>query len=400
MADHSRTRFWPWQKPQNTQQSSSQENFPDTLDADARMTAANNAFGFALLAELRKQQQGKSVFFSPVSIALALQMAYNGAGGTTRQAMAQALQLGDTTLEALNQFNATLLQSFDAPQEGVQARFANALFVGKPFVSNPEVVGCLKETYRAEVGVLPESAARINQWVSQATNGKIPAIVRDEEMADTDAMLLNAIYFKGLWRDPFEKELTRYCLFACEDGRKLMCPLMRQGGTYLYYQGKNFQAVQLPYKGERFHMRILLPDAKTGIKSFLAQLALENWNNWRAQMQECEGDIALPRFRLDYAIELREPLANMGMGIAFEWPQADFERLAREFFLTGVKHRAVVEVNEQGTEAAAVTAIEMGGGAYVEAPRFDFVADRPFVCAIVDTTSDALLFLGVISEPL
>ncbi len=400
MADHSRTRFWPWHEQQDSQQSSNQEGTTDLLDGDAQLTAANNAFGFALLAQLRKQQQGKSVFFSPVSIALALQMVYNGAGGTTRQAMAQALQLGDTTLEALNQFNAKLLQSFDATQEGVQARIANALFVRKPFVFNPEVVSGLKEIYRAEVGVLPETAASINQWVSQATNGKIPSIVRDEDMADTDAILLNAIYFKGLWRDPFEKGLTRYCLFACEDGRKLTCPQMRQGGAYLYHQGKNFQAVQLPYKGERFHMRILLPDPKTRMDRFLTQLTPENWNNYRTQMQECEGDIALPRFRLDYAVELREPLANMGMGIAFEWPQADFERLAKEFFLTGVKHRAFVEVNEKGTEAAAVTAIEMTAGcAYVEAPRFNFVADRPFVCAIVNSDSDALLFLGVISEP-
>jgi serpin B len=253
--------------------------------------------------------------------------------------------------------------------------------------------------YGAEIGDLAGGPAAINAWVSQATHGKIPEIVQGRDVADAFAVLLNAIYFKGAWTTPFEADLTRPGPFTLPDGRQKNVSMMHQSGNVPYFRGDNFQAVSLPYGSGRMRFLIFLPDSGTSLSAFLARMTPENVTQWLPQFKSMHGDIALPRFRTEYEADLNAPLASLGMGIAFDRERADFGGMLPNgrFYISLVRHKTYVEVNEQGTEAAAATGVVVEPLALIRG--FQFVVDHPFVCAIRDEQTGAILFLGRILDP-
>ena len=237
----------------------------------------------------------------------------------------------------------------------------------------------------------------INSWVSNNTKKKIDKII-DQINPMTVMFLINAIYFKGTWTYQFEEENTIETPFYLPDNSEKMCQLMKIAGTFNYYSNDRMKAVDLPYGDKKFSMTVILPQGDFGIDDLITELNQTNWNNWIGQFCESEGEIFLPRFTLEYEKSLKEVLAQLGMGIAFSG-QADFTRINKggNLFISEVKHKSFVEVNEEGTEAAAATSVEISRTSV--GSGFVFRADRPFVFAIREKNSGSILFIGKIVDP-
>jgi serine protease inhibitor len=373
---------------------------PDTLDS--RLVAANTGFGIQIFKQVAQQEGTANIFLSPASIALALHMTYNGAAGETREAMAQALQLQGLSLEELNQANAGLLALLANPDPKVQLAIANSLWARQGVNFNPGFLERNRAFYQAEVTALdfddPAASATINGWVEQQTNGLIQDIVGDKIDPAAIMFLINAIYFKGTWTTEFDPEQTHDGPFTLADGSTIQRPLMSQRSDVRYLRGEGFKAVALPYGAGRVSMYLFLPDEQSSLSRFVSTLDTQRWEQWMAGFQEAEKTVRLPRFKLEYEISLNEALKALGMGPAFDEGQADFSELVDvEVFISEVKHKSFVEVNEEGTEAAAVTSVVVGTTSLDLDGTVAF--DRPFFFAIRDDKTGAVLFMGTLADP-
>ncbi len=374
-------------------------------ETEEGLTSAYAKFGFKLFHKLIENNKDQNLFVSPASVAIALAMTYNGAAADTRQAMAGTLEFQGLSLDQVNQGNARLRQALDNPDPKVKLNLANSLWLQQGFTFKPEFLQSNEKSFGAALQVLnfadPGASKTINAWVAKATAGKITEIV---SRAQPPLVIINAIYFKGTWTRPFDKALTKERPFTLADGRQKSVPMMSQAGKYQYWQSPKFQAISLPYgeKG-RFNLKIFLPVQGSSLKEFLRELNAANWQQWQDKFQPTPGSIVLPRFKLTYQASLAKALKALGMGVAFDQQKANFSNLcpATGVFIDDVIHKTFVEVNEEGTEAAAVTAVQMAGAARVPHPQepFTMVVDRPFLVALDDSETGALLFLGAIVEP-
>jgi serpin B len=368
---------------------------------NAKLAAANTRLSFKLFSEILKRQPNENIFISPASVAIALDMIYNGAKGKTQQAIAQTLELQGMSHQEINQANVALKATLKNLDPKVQLSIANSLWTRENEPFQAEFIQNVRDFYHAEVKNLnfsnPTASSIINDWVKQSTNGRIDKIV-DRVEPDTVFLLLNAIYFKGNWTEPFAKEATQKRPFTLLDGTQKPLPMMRQQklGVFPYYENEMFQAISLPYGEGRLSMYIFLPHQEVSLKTFYSSLTAENWQKWMSQFEPSIGGIkiSLPRFKVEYAIELKDALTSLGMEIAFG-READFSAMtASSLWLNKIKHKSCVEVNEEGTEAAAVT--EVGG---VRSGPIEMSVDRPFFLAIRDNQTGAILFMGSIVEP-
>ena len=363
------------------------------------LVAANNRFAFTLFDQLRRKDAGKNVFVSPVSITLALQIIYNGARGQTQQDMAQALQIQGLSLSDLNEGNAALQASLIRRDPKVTLTIANSLWIrqGTNEVT-PAFIQTNRDYYGSEVGDLSGVPDSVNAWVSRKTNQRITKILPQDDYSDIVAILVNAVYFKGAWTKKFDPSKTQTSTFTRSDGTTIPCKLMPQSGTYSYLKGSDFQAVRLPYGDKRLSLAVFLPDAGTSLDTLLSRLTAANWNDWMTQFADKHGEIALPRFKTEYEVNLKEALSALGMEIAFDPNgRADFTGIAQNAYLKFVKHKTFLEVTEEGTEAAGATSVGVGITS-VPIP-FKMKMDRPFLCAIRDDVTGTLLFLGVLANP-
>ncbi len=388
------------------------------------LIVANTTFGINLLKQLNSESKGGNVFISPVSVSLALSMVYNGAQGDTRVAMTNALSLifpppstaseplavaQGKLLEELNKSNLALLKSLTAPDTGVTLDIANGLWARKGITFKPDFLAVNKLYYKAEVKDVDFSDAAtiqtINSWVSRNTQGKIPTIV-DSLSPRTIMFLANAVYFKGLWAEQFDSKLTKPAEFTLADGSKKQVQMMSKRAYYRYLEGDDFQAIDLPYKTGRMSMYIFLPAESSNLSAFLKKLnpnALAEWlpefHSTLPKFRTTEIAVKLPRFKIEYKAQLEKALTALGMGVAFT-DSADFSGITADTStaIDSVIHKIYVEVNEEGTEAAAVTGITMRATSMpVSAP--DFIVDRPFFLAIRDNKTGAILFSGAITDP-
>jgi len=375
---------------------------------DERLVAANTRFGLKLFAELLKEEPGKNVFVSPSSVAFALSMTYNGATGETQEAMAKALELQGLTLDEVNRANAALKGILQNPDPQVELSIANSLWARKGIEFKPTFIEANKRSYGARVTTLdfaaPGAADTINGWVSKETKGKIKEIVPEQIDAAAIMFLINAVYFKGRWTDPFEKASTMDRPFTLLDGSEKAVPMMSQSGEYPYLETEGFQAISLPYGQERVSMYVFLPSKGSSLKKLCQGLTAETWDEWMSKFVTKEGSIKLPRFRTECDFSLNDSLKALGMEVAFDHDRADFGAMCPtppNVYIDEVKHKTFVEVNEEGTEAAAVTSVEMGVTAAPpsEERPFEMVVDRPFLCAIRDNETGTVLFMGAIVEP-
>lgn len=376
-------------------------------EVNAKLVEANTRFGFKLFSQILKQDADKNVFLSPSSMAIALTMTYNGAREQTQQAMAETLEFFGMSLQEVNQANATLKAMLENPDPKVQLSIANSLWARNEFPLNPKFVQKSNEFYGAKVTTLnfsdPSSLSIINTWVEQSTNGKINWIV-DKIDPTTNLFLINAIHFKGSWTREFEKAATQERPFTLLNGTQKQHPMMSQSGDYGYYQNELFQALSLPYGEGRLSMFIFLPNQEVGLKGFYESLNAKNWEKWMNQFAVKEGSIVLPRFKLEYDIELNDALKALGMEVAFAPDRANFTGMtsnpADSAYINQVKQKTVVEVSEEGTEAAAATSVGINIISYTPSERFNMTVDRPFFCAIRDNQTGTILFMGSIVEPM
>ena len=375
-------------------------------NVDSRLVSANTRFGFKLFSEVGKLDAGKNLFISPASVGLALAMTYNGAVGETKEGMERALEVQGMNHAELNRAYADLKATLENPDPKVQLNIANSLWAKKGITFNPDFIQRNKQFYGAEVTALdfgdPNAPATINAWVAHNTKGKIDKIV-DQIDAQSILFLINAIYFKGAWAVEFDKAKTKEDPFNSAGGKQKPHPMMHQSGNYSYYEGSDFQAVSLPYGAGRVSMYIFLPAKGVGLDSFQKSLTAANWDGWMKRFAVTEGEVVLPRFKVEYEVALDEVLKTMGMGIAFDPDRADFSGMVQsseKVFISRVKHKTFAEINEEGTEAAAVTSVEMRATSAMRPQKtFRMVVDHPFFCAIRDNKTGTLLFMGSIVDP-
>ena len=366
-------------------------------------------FSFSLYPPMLQDQANKNVLISPVSIMLALTMAYNGADGETQAAMATALQLVGISLEEINQANQSFIQTLKKSDEDVQLKVANSLWAREGVAFEETFMNNIRAYYDAEVQALdfnqPNAADTINQWVSDKTNEKIKQIVDNPINSDTILFLINAIYFNGKWEKPFDEKLTEDDTFNMVNATTKQHPFMKQSGEFNYYEEDTFQAVKLPYGNGDTSMYVFLPHESSSLQQFHEQLSADNWTKWLSSFNTRKGNIAVPKFKLEYELEMKNVLSAIGMGVAFDGGKADFTKFVvdkdSKLFISSVKHKTYIDVHEEGTEAAAVTSIAVEATSInVDEPEpFEMKVDRPFFIVIQDSQTDAILFMGSIYEP-
>jgi serpin B len=364
----------------------------------------NNRFALDLYARLR--QQPGNVFYSPYSISTALAMTYAGARGQTAEQMARTLHF-ELPPDRLHSAYQDLIRHINGDgTRPYQLLVANALWGREGTDFRPEFLKVVKEHYYAEVSRLDfrsaEPARRtINAWVEERTRDKIKDLIGPGALhPDTLLVLTDAIYFKGEWASPFLKRGTRQEDFRVSAAEKLKVPMMHRVGRYGYVEGEGLQALELPYKGDALAMVVLLPGAESGLPKLEESLSEAKLADWTARLSPREVRVALPRFRLERGIELKEVLSGMGMPDAFTGG-ADFSGMTgrREPYLSAVIHKAFVDVNEEGTEATAATGVVMRPLAAPVDRAVEFRADRPFLFLIRERRTGSILFLGRVTDP-
>lgn len=373
---------------------------PNVTNPDLnKLIAANNDFGFRLLSSLVEQEAGKNVFISSFSVAMALTMIYNGAEGKTKEALAELLGLSELGPQQINAAVAALMSQANVIDPKVQLAIANSIWLRNGIRPSSNFIQQTKDFYAGEVTEVdfsrPEAADVINRWVAEKTRNMISGIVTPSAVSQAILILINAIYFKGIWANQFDKARTAERDFYKPDGSCKPCMMMSQSGRYDYYESDEFQAVSLPYGRGRTSMYIFLPTPTYSIRDFQKTVTAGAWQAWLDGFSEAEGDITLPRLRMEYEKELLPVLKVLGGDdVAGE----DFIGIgAGPLLISSVIHKAVVEVNEEGTRAAAVTAVIMSRGRRPE--RFTLTVDRPFFVAIRDNETGAVLFTGIVLDP-
>ncbi len=372
---------------------------------DERLVDANNGFGIKLFSELVGAEPEKNIFISPASVITALAMAYNGADGETRAAMEKTMLLEGMSMDEVNRAFADLLTILQNPDPKVELAVANSLWAREGVAFNEDFLKRNEDYFDAEVAELDfddsEAADTINAWVKEKTRDKIDGIIEPPINPETILFLINAIYFKGEWSDPFDPEMTRDFTFNLPDGSQRDLPVMFKNDDFRYLETEDFQAVSLPYgKNERVSMYVFLPAANSSLEELYGEMNVVNWKKWIASFGSMEGEVGLPRFKFEYETSLNDALNALGMGIAFDGSAADFSGMRPmppRLVISEVKHKTFVEVNEEGTEAAAVTSIEVGMTAMPE--TFSLVVDRPFFFAIADDMTGTILFMGSVTNP-
>lgn len=371
----------------------------ELTETEKQLVECDNRFALKLFRAIVDDEHDKNIFISPLSIAMNLGMVYNGAAGSTQDAMQQTLELSDMTIEEVNEAYRGLIELLTELDSDVDFRIANSIWY-RDGLELEEAFRDVCETYfKALVRAIdfgdPASVNIINDWVNENTNGKITEIM-DEIDPELLVLVLNAIYFKGTWTYRFDRDDTQDDYFTLPDGSQKLCKMMKQEGTFHYFSTADFQAIDLPYGDEYFSMTLFLPAPERHIDSLIAQFNEENWSHWLNNFAEEDVELHLPKFTLEYELQLNKVLETLGMGIAFGG-QADFSNMFKDIpgFIDEVKHKTYVKVDEEGTEAAAVTSTSFD----TSVPPVIRV-NRPFFFVIRDNHSQIILFIGKIVEPM
>ncbi len=372
--------------------------------AETKLIDADNRFAFKLFREVTTQEDdGANVFISPLSVGMALGMTYNGAAGETRTAMQQTLELDGMTIQEVNEAYRSLIDLLRTLDPRVEFTLANSIWYrqGVPIV--PEFLQVNQQYFDAEVSALdfsdPGAVDVINGWVSQETRGKIEEIVDPPIDPLTIMFLINAIYFKGDWTYQFDKSRTTDLPFELPDGSQISVPMMsREEETPVrLFHGQDLTVVDLYYGGQAYSMTIVVPQDPSDIDALARGLTGAQWDSWVISLDSANRYVSIPKFTLEYEITLNDVLSALGMDIAFDPGRADLTNLFADggAYIEKVKHKTFVDVNEEGTEAAAVTSVEVR---LTSAPM-PIIVNRPFIFAIRENYSGTILFMGKIVRP-
>jgi len=365
-------------------------------------TAARD-FGFDLFKAISVSSGNEDIFISPLSVSMALGMTLNGADSSTYSAMRNTLGFEGLSENQINDAYKSLISLLTQADPKVIFEIANSIWYRDQFVVNPIFLETNRTFFDATILPKnfndPSTVDDINNWVNEKTHGKISEII-DEINPATLMFLINAIYFKGTWQYEFDKEKTKTAPFYLLDGSEKNCEMMQAEGDFNYFEDQEIQMVDLPYGKGNFSMTVILPRKSSEIGTLIENLNINQWLNYLDNMDTSTVMLKLPKFKLEYKITLNKILTELGMGIAFSPGQADFSRIVNDIslFISRVLHKTFVQVDEEGTEAAAVTVVEIRYTS-VEPSSTLMQVDRPFIFIIRERQSDTILFMGKILQP-
>ena len=369
---------------------------------DNSVVNASNQLGFDMMQDIvANAEEHENLLISPLSISYALNMTHNGAEEETKTEMAQSLNLEGIPLPDVNESYRHLTTSLQNADEKVTMEIANSIWYRDTFPVEDEFIQVNQEYYDAEVSPLDFSntdAAKetMNNWVANKTNDKIDKIV--EFINPLDVMfLMNAVYFKGQWKYPFNEDKTTQRSFFPRDGEMIQAPTMLIEEDFLFLENDFCTGVELPYGRGNFSMVLLLPDEGQLPEDIINNLSSDSWDDLLSEADTTEILVSLPKFKFSYYKMLNQTLKNLGMEKAFDKLEANFEKINRNevLYISRVNHKSFIDVNEEGTEAAAVTSVGITTTSMPDNISFN----RPFVFAIREQSTNAILFSGIIERP-
>ncbi len=376
-------------------------------EKSAQLIKANNNFGLDIFREVRSESEKENIMISPLSISLALAMTYNGADGETKKEMEETLRVAGLTADEINTSYNMLIKALQSLDSNVIFEIANAIFYADIFQVYPDFIAVNTSNYDAKVERLnfssPAAVETINNWVADKTHDKIMKII--DKLNDLDRMvLLNAVYFNGIWSKKFDEGGTKMRNFTKKDGTNEEVPMMSKEDALEYTSNELFQAIQLPYGNGQYNMVVLLPSEGKSSQDVINELNSENWKNWGESFHKKEHVmVTMPRFKFAFDSELKNVLKKMGMLQAFDSKLANFSKITNQGdpYISSVIHKSYIDVNENGTEAAAVTAviISVTSVGPDDIQKIYFTVDKPFVFAITEKDTGAILFIGEVQNP-
>ena len=367
-------------------------------------TNADNRFAFSMFKEI-SALNGSNTFFSPLSLNMALGMLYNGASGDTRMEMAEVLGMADFTDTEINEYYQKMSQALLNIDQLTEIAIANSIWYRHILSVKQPFIDVNQKYFDAEVKAIdfskPDAARIINQWCADKTKNKIMEIIQSPIDGDIMMYLINALYFKSKWESKFDKSNTKRDYFTKTDKLTVMANLMEQTAAFPYYADQYLQCVELPYGNQAFSMVAILPGDEIDINQLIDYLDDAKWQNVVNNLSERQVWLKLPRFKVECELPLNEPVQYTGMKRIFDGFFAEFAHISdTPLCVSEIKQKTFVEVNEEGTEAAAVTVIGMIPTA---APIFEpvqFFASRPFLYLIKEKSTGAILFIGRMDEPI
>jgi serpin B len=372
-----------------------------TSEGIAKVVNANNQFTFDLYSNIKDNES--NVFFSPYSISVALAMTYEGARGQTAEEIQSVFYFPEDDIIRRSSF-ARIYNNINKIGKEFELHTANALWAQEDYPFLEEYTSLIDQYYVGKITNLDfvadteNSRMIINRWVEEQTKNKIKDLIPQGAINSiTRLVLTNAIYFKGIWVKQFDRRDTKQQDFKVSPDKTIKVPMMSlTEEEFNYTETEDLQVLEMPYKGEELSMLILLP--KNDLESIEDFLNAEKLSELRNNLREVEIDVYIPKFTFETKYFLPDTLSEMGMPTAFTWPDADFSGMdgTKYLFIQNVIHQAFVEVNEEGTEAAAATAVIVGFGA---AMNKVFRADHPFIFIIQERETGNILFLGRVTDP-
>lgn len=371
-----------------------------------QVVSADNEFGLRIFQHIFESEKDENFMISPLSLSMALTMAYNGAESQTKDEMADLLGVDDLTRYDLNAAYKDLIATLVQSDPKVAMQIANSIWYRNTYFVEQNYLDINKNYYDAEVYETdfdnPKTVDVINDWVNDKTNGKIETII-EEIPKELVMYLINAIYFKGDWAKEFNAKSTQQMTFLTSKNEQVEADMMGRVDTIDYLQNETFSAIRMPYGSGNYSMTVMLPQSGKTVADVAEEFSPKNWKQWQDDFTETQNvDIRFPKFTIEYEKTLNDILQQMGMNQAFT-AQADFSRInpTRDLYISLVKHKTFVEVDEKGTEAAAVTVI----GFYKtsvdpnEPQTIYFHCVKPFLFAISEKNTGAILFMGKVGNP-
>tara|TARA_R110000868_G_scaffold411005_1_gene701323 strand:- start:17201 stop:18427 length:1227 start_codon:yes stop_codon:yes gene_type:complete len=372
----------------------------DSVAKGRQIVSANNDFAFSLFKEIAQAETKDNFMISPVSASLALGMVYNGTNGETQQAFSNVFNYGNATLEETNLANQNIINNLTDKSSGATFEIANSIWVENSFPVKESFLKANKTYYYAEVQNKdfrdPKTLETINNWVSDKTYGKIPEIL-NEISPEAVLYAINALYFKSDWKFRFDPEDTKALPFNLDDGTVKQVDMMSMEQDLKYFSNDVFSSVELPYKNDKYIMTLMLPHSDKTADDIVAIMNNANWIEWQKNYSVQGLKITMPKFTFSYERLFNDALTNLGLGIAFT-DNANFNGISEiPTKISFVLQKTFIDVNEKGTEAAAVTVVgieltSVGG------PK-QFLLDRPFVFAITEKETGSLCFMGKVGIP-
>ncbi|MCK5067670.1 MAG: serpin family protein [Bacteroidales bacterium] len=373
----------------------------DLRKKSAEIIEADQLFAFELFKQVYTLSDEVNMMISPLSVSYALGMTYNGAAGTTLEAFNEVLHFGDLTNQEVNESYKDLMNQLIHLDEQVEFSIANSIWYKLGYPVLDEFIITNQDYFDAAVEELdfsdPGAVDVINGWIEDKTNDKIRDML-DFIPSDAVMYLVNAIYFNAKWKYQFDPEDTYEGEFHLEDGSAFDADFMKINGSFNYTANEDFTAVELPYGDSTFSMVVMLPTGNNNLDDLVDRMDIDTWNTWFASPTTQNVQIELPKFTYDFKDLLNDPLINLGLGIAFGGG-ADFSRITPggDLYISRVIHQTFIDVEEEGTEAAAATIVEIKE---ISAPVITmFKANSPFLFVIRENSTSAIMFMGKVGRP-